>query len=110
MRKPAFAAAILAASTLAIVAQPAFAQETMEPIEKTEGTPALSIDSTIEALMANTASAAILEEHFPGIGEHPAYDQFKTMSLVQLQPWSQGMITDESLAKVKAELEAMAKA
>lgn len=104
MKITALAAALLAAGASAIAAQPALAEDKMEA----EAAPvALSIDSTIEALMANEAAAAILEKHFPGIGAHPAYDQFKGMSLVQLQPWSQGMITEDSIAAVKADLEAM---
>lgn len=57
--------------------------------------------------MADERAAAVLETHFPGIGAHPAYDQFKAMSLVQLMPWSQGMITEEALAKVASDLAAL---
>ncbi len=107
MRTTAFAAALLVAGTFGVAAQPAFAQE---EAATTQTPAALSIDSTIETLMANEAAAAILEKHFPGIAAHPAYDQFKMMSLVQLQPWSEGMITDESIAMVKDELAAISQA
>ena len=68
----------------------------------------LTINSSIETLMANEKSAAILEKHLPGIGSHSAYDQFKGMSLVELQPWSAGLVTDEIIAAVTADLEALA--
>jgi hypothetical protein len=109
MKKTAFAATVLVAGAFGLAVQPVLAQEE-EATTAQVATAALTIDSPIEALMANEAAAAILEKHFPGIGAHPAYDQFKAMSLVQLQPFSQGMITEESIATVKTELEAIAKA
>jgi len=104
MMKTAFAAAALIGG-LAFTAAPALADEQVADAQKPA---ALTIDSTIETLMANKKTAAILEKHFPGISQHPAYGQFKGMSLVQLQPWSGGMITDEAIEKVKADLAAMA--
>ena len=78
--------------------------------EKTEeaAKEALTINNSIEELMGNEATAAVLEKHIPGIGSHSAYDQFKGMSLVELQPWSGGLITDEIIAAVTADLEALA--
>lgn len=64
----------------------------------------LTIDSPIEALMANPAAKAAVEAQMPGVEGHPAYGQFKTMSLKQVQPFSQGMITDDMLAKIAAAL------
>ena len=64
----------------------------------------LTIDSPIEALMANPAAKAAVEAQMPGVEGHPAYGQFKAMSLKQVQPYSQGMITDEMLAKIAAAL------
>ncbi len=66
-----------------------------------------SIDMSIEQLVADERSKAILEKHLPGISAHPSYGQFKGMTLVQLQPWSGGMITDEGISKIKADLEAI---
>jgi hypothetical protein len=77
--------------------------------EKTEEavTETLTINNSIEELMGNEATAAILEKHMPGIGSHSAYNQFKGMSLVELQPWSGGLVTDEIIAAVTADLEAL---
>jgi len=101
MKNTAFAALLVLGA-----AAPAMADGHMEKVEA----PAekLSIDSSIENLMANEATAAILLKHIPGINEHPAYDQFKGMSLIALQPWSAGAVTDEIIAAVKADLEALA--
>lgn len=68
---------------------------------------AFTVNTPIETLMANDATKAVLVKHLGPLDEHPAYGQFKTMSLVELQPWSQGQITDEILAKVKADLAAL---
>ncbi|MEQ1547451.1 MAG: hypothetical protein ABL918_02250 [Chakrabartia sp.] len=67
---------------------------------------ALSIDSPIEALVANAASKAVVDANFPGMTAHPAYEQFKGMSLKQLQPMSGGAISDAAIAKAAAELTA----
>ena len=48
---------------------------------------ALTINNSIEELMGNEATAVVLEKHIPGIGGHSAYNQFKGMTLVELQPW-----------------------
>ena len=67
---------------------------------------ALTIDSPLEKLMADDEAKAIVTKHFGGqdVSEHPMYDQFKAMSLKAIAPFSQGMITDEMLAKIDADL------
>lgn len=87
-------------------ASPAMADEHAEKTE--QKAVKLTIDNSIEELMANEATAAILLKHIPGIDGHPAYGQFKGMSLIELQPWSAGQVTDEIIAAVKADLEALA--
>ncbi len=67
---------------------------------------ALSIDSPIETLAANAASKAVVDANFPGMTAHPAYEQFKGMTLKQLQPMSGGAISDAAIAKATAELTA----
>ena len=64
---------------------------------------AFSIDSPIEQLVANPAAKAVLEADFPGVTTHPSYEQFKAMSLKQLAPYSNGIITDDKLAKATAD-------
>lgn len=89
-------AALLLAS---LAAGPAFADDATEAPAA-----ALTIDTPIETLMANDSTKAVLVKHLGPLDQHPAYGQFKTMSLVQLQPWSQGAITEEALEKIKADL------
>ena len=99
MKTTAYAAAL----ALFCAATPVLADGHMEKSEEATKK-ALTIDSSIEELMADEATAAILLKHIPGINEHPAYGQFKGMSLVELQPWSAGAVTDEIIAAVTADL------
>ena len=82
---------------------PALADGHTDVTETTEAA-AATINTPIETLMANDAAKAVVLAHLPGIDEHPDYGQFKGMSLVELQPWSQGMITDEVIEKITADL------
>lgn len=94
-------APLAAALLLAVPAAPAFADAHSEaPAAMTTSTP-------IAALMANEAAKAVVLKHLPGLDQHPAYEDFKAMSLVALKPWSQGQITDEILAKIAADLAAL---
>ena len=71
---------------------------------------AFTVDATpIETMVADPAAKAILDKDVPGMTAHPAYDQFKAMTLKQLQPLSQGVITDAILVQVAADLAAMPK-
>jgi hypothetical protein len=49
----------------------------------------------------------VVTTHLPGIDQHPAYEQFKAISLKAVAPFSQGLITDEVLAKIAADLAAI---
>lgn len=97
---------IIAALVLATpgIAQPA---PTVEPTPTAQPAAARLIDSSIESLVANPATKAVVDANFPGIEAHPAYEQFKGMSLVQVQPFSNGVITDEAIAKANSELAAI---
>lgn len=68
---------------------------------------AFSVDTPIETLMADERAKAVLTKHLPGIDQHPAYDQFKAMSLKALAPFSQGMISDDLLGKINTDLAAI---
>jgi hypothetical protein len=70
---------------------------------------ALTLDTPIEQIVANPAGKAVLDKDLPGLTTHPAYDQFKTMSLKEVEPMSQGAITDDMLAKTGADLAALPK-
>ncbi|MEM6584986.1 MAG: hypothetical protein AAF692_04465 [Pseudomonadota bacterium] len=67
----------------------------------------LTIENTIEELMSNEAAAAVLEKHLPGIGSHMMYDFFKGWTLAELAPQSGGLVTDDTIAKIKADLDAL---
>lgn len=100
MKFAPFAALLL----LTAAAAPALADAHTEATE----TAAATINTPIETLMADDATKAVVLASLPGIDEHPAYGQFKGMSLVELQPWSQGLITDAILEKITADLVALA--
>jgi hypothetical protein len=100
MKTLAFAfATLLLASTAPVVAEDN-AAATAETAE------ALTIDSPIETLMADERAKAIVTENMGGqdISKHPMYEQFKAMNLKALAPFSQGMITDEMIAKIDTDL------
>ncbi|OQW80163.1 MAG: hypothetical protein BVN32_02315 [Proteobacteria bacterium ST_bin14] len=94
------------AALLTLTAAPAMAQTapaapaTTTPATTTPGAAKLTIDSPIEALVADPAAKAVVEGTIPGLSAHPSYDQFKAMSLTAVQPYSGGAITDEIIKKI----------
>ncbi len=93
--KLVFAAALLAVPGIVP------AQTTPAPV----ATPAKpTVDSTIEAIAADPKGKAVLDAQFPGMLAHESYPQFKAMTLKAVQPYSGGLITDEKIATVAAEL------
>ncbi len=69
-----------------------------------------SVDKTpIADLAAKPETKAILDKDIPGLTAHPAFEQFKGMTLKDLQPMSQGQLTDEQIAAVKADLDKLPK-
>jgi hypothetical protein len=66
-----------------------------------------TIESSIEALMADPETKAVVEKHLPGVDKHPAYAQFKAMTFRQVAPYSEGHITDELIAAIDADLKAL---
>lgn len=95
-----------AAAGLALAAaSPALAQDAHAGHATAPATGA-SVDKTpVMQLVDNPATKAVVEKHIPQLVAHPAYDQFKEMTLKQLQPLSQGAITDETLTAVQADLD-----
>ncbi|MGA0607372.1 glycoside hydrolase family 172 protein [Phenylobacterium sp. VNQ135] len=67
----------------------------------------LTLDSPIEAIMMSWEGRQLLNRELPTLGTHPSYDQFKGMRLKDLQPLSEGVITDQALANIDAGLKAM---
>ena len=66
-----------------------------------------SLDTPIETIAADPAAKKVLDADLNNITAHPMYDQFKSMSLSQVQPLSQGVLSDAALAKVKTDLAAI---
>lgn len=102
MKTALICATMLVAAPVAVQAQTAPAEAA--PAEAASAT--LNGDSPIEAIAADPAGKAAFEKHLPDMLAHPAYEQFKGMSLRQLAPLSGGIITDEKIAAVEAELKA----
>jgi beta-galactosidase/beta-glucuronidase len=66
----------------------------------------VTIDSSIEAIAATPAGRKAFEKHIPLLLNHPAYEEFKTMTLRELAPLSEGNINEEMIALVEADLKA----
>jgi hypothetical protein len=104
---------IYAAAALAcLVPGAAFAQTAPAPASAAvAAAPAeaakFNLDTPIETIAADEQGKAVLTADLPELLPHPMYDQFKGMSLRQLQPMSQGALTDELLKKVEADLAAI---
>lgn len=96
-------APIAAALLLGSLATPAFADSDGDHSNHANHA-MFTIDTPIEKLAADPRSKAVLDKHLPGFDKHPAYDQAKVMSLKAIAPFSQGAITDETLAKISADL------
>jgi hypothetical protein len=62
------------------------------------------LDIPIEKIAAEPAGKAVLDANLPQLTGHASYDSFKSMTLRQLQPLSQGQITDEALTNTEVEL------
>jgi hypothetical protein len=106
-----------AAAALAFLAPGAFAQTAPAPaVAPAAAAPAaaapaatakFSLDTPIEALVADAKAKAVLDADLPGVTTHPSYDMFKGMSLRAVQPMSDGKLTDEMLKKVETDLAAI---
>ena len=97
---------VAVAALAVLAATPALAQDAPAPVPATAAAK-FSLDTPIEALAADAQAKAVLDADFPGMTAHEHYDTFKGMTLTQLQPLSDGKITDEALAKAKADLAAI---
>ena len=107
MKTAMFVAALMAAA-------PAFAQGTAAPAPAPAATtpapaaPAsdakFNLDTPLQDIVADEKGKAVIEKHFPGMIALPEYEMFKAISLTQLQPYSNGKITDEMLAATAKDL------
>lgn len=101
MKTIALAAAVAALATLAPAAHAQTAPAEAAAAAK------FNLDTPIETIAADEAGKAVLDANMPGLLTHPSYEYFKGMSLRQLQPMSEGKITDEGLAQTEAALAAI---
>lgn len=101
---------IALAASLTLVATPAFAQTAPAPAPATAPAAAakFGVDTPIETLVADEKAKAVLQEVLGAdITQNPFYDQIKAMSFAQVQPLSQGQITDETMKKLAEGLAAI---
>ncbi|MEI4508815.1 hypothetical protein WBQ88_19390 [Sphingopyxis sp. CCNWLW253] len=103
MKIAMFVAALMAAA-------PAFAQGTAAPAAPAPAPAApasdakFNLDTPLQDIAADEKGKAVIEKHFPGMIALPEYEMFKAISLTQLQPYSNGKITDEMLAATAKDL------
>ena len=105
MKTAMFVAALMAAA-------PAFAQgapaPTPAPAAPAPAAPAsdakFNLDIPLQDIVADEKGKAVIDKHFPGMIALPEYEMFKAISLSQLQPYSNGKITDEMLAATAKDL------
>jgi hypothetical protein len=63
-----------------------------------------NLDTPLQDIVADEKGKAVIEKHFPGMIALPEYEMFQAISLTQLQPYSNGKITDEMLAATAKDL------
>ena len=107
----------LSALTLAMAADAALAQSTpasaapagAAPMAAMPGMAAKpSVKTTmISDLLANPATKTIVEKDLPGLTADPRLEQAMSMTLTDIEPYSDGKITDAVLAKVQADFDAI---
>ena len=98
-------------ATLAAAA-PALAQDQAAATPAAPAAPAAtatkySLDTPVEALIADPVARAVLTASLPDIDKHPSYEMFKGMSLNQLAPMAPDKLTPEKLEQVKIGLAAL---
>jgi hypothetical protein len=101
-------AAAIAAILAAAIAAPALAADAL-PAPAPAPAPALatakfSADTPIGELMADARTKALIDARMPGLEQHPMYEMIKGMSPRQVQPFSEGRITEEMLAQLDKDL------
>ena len=67
----------------------------------------LSLDTPVEAIVADQAGKAVLDADLPGVTTHEHYDMFKSMTLRQLSTMAPDKLTAQVLSKVEADLAAI---
>jgi hypothetical protein len=107
---------VLAAVALATVATAAFAQTAPAPAPDHAGhamsAPASAaalptVASPIKDLLANPATAAVMEKHLPGVAQHPMLPQFQDMTLSDVAPMSGGAISPATIQAIDTDIKAL---
>ena len=102
---PVLGAALLVPAVAAAQTAPAPAAPA-EPA-KPAAAAKFTLDTPIGELLANEAAKAVLDKDLPGLTQLPQLEMIKGLSLKQLQPYSDGKLTDELLAKTESSLAAI---
>ena len=105
MKSLVLAAALLAVAPAAVAQQTAPAQDHSNHAAPAAARP--TIASPIKDLLNNPQTAAVMEKHLPGVTNHPMRPQFEDMTLAQIAPLSQGMITQATIDAIDADLKAL---
>jgi opacity protein-like surface antigen len=104
-------AIVLATALAALTASPALAADGVAAQAPAPAPPQaaakLSVDTPIGDLIADPRSKAVLEARLPGIEKHPLYEMVKAMSLRQIQPFSEGRISEQMLSEIDKDLAAI---
>ena len=66
------------------------------------GVSKLTLDTPVEQIVAVPEGKAVLDANLPMVTRHPKYPMFKSMSLRQLQPVSDGKLSAAALAQTEA--------
>ncbi len=104
----AFATILAMAIAAPVLAQSNATQDRSAPVTSAQAVVAkFNLDTPIEQIVADPKAKAVLDADAPGMSNHPSYEMFKMMSLRQVQPYSQGKLTDELLAKLGTDLAAI---
>lgn len=105
MRTAMFVAALMAAAPAFAQGTPASAPAAPAPAPAAPAADAkFNLDTPLQDIVADEKGKAVIEKHFPGMIALPEYEMFKAISLTQLQPYSNGKITDEMLAATAKDL------
>lgn len=96
-------AALLAPAAQTTPAAPAAPAQPAAPTAAAKFT----LDTPIGELLANEAAKAVLDKELPGLTQLPQLEMIKGLTLKQLQPYSDGKLTDELLAKTETSLAAI---
>ena len=67
----------------------------------------LNLDTPVETIMADAKGKAVIDAAIPQLAGHPAYEQFKGMSLNQLQGMAPDQLSADTMAKVGTALAAV---